>query len=96
MQHVVIANYYAHADKADFVAEKLYELATASRGEAANLSYDISRNMENPSQFTIVEKYVNAAGFATHRETEHFQRIGLGMIIPCLEKREVIELQPLT
>jgi quinol monooxygenase YgiN len=37
----------------------------------------------------ILEKYSDADGLAYHRETEHFQRLGFGTIIPLLDRREV-------
>jgi len=37
----------------------------------------------------ILEKYRDANGLTAHRETEHFQRLGFGTIIPLLERREV-------
>lgn len=90
----VIARYIATPETADQVAELLPQLAAGSRTEAGNVSYSISRDLENPANFVIVEEYNTAEDFAAHRETEHFQQIGLGQIIPLLADRKVAMLAP--
>jgi len=85
----VIAHYYAKAGNGDAVAARLAELAVATRTEPKNLSYGYFRSPENPDHFVILEQYSDADGLALHRDAPHFQRIGVGMIIPLLERREV-------
>lgn len=71
------------------VIKLLGELATASRREPANISYDYYRQVDADNEVLIVEKYRSAAGFEAHRESEHFQRIGVHNIIDRLDHREV-------
>lgn len=85
----VIAHYHATPGRGDEVAELLTSLAEASRTEPENLSYWISRSLEDADHFVIVESYTSPDGFAAHRETPHFQEIGVGRIIPLLESRTV-------
>ncbi|OWY29936.1 putative quinol monooxygenase [Herbaspirillum robiniae] len=85
----VIAHYHAKAGEAGKVQALLSELAQASRGEPANLYYDFFVSTSEPGHFVILERYTDAAGFEAHRNSEHFQRIGFGQIIPLLDKREV-------
>ena len=85
----VIAHYQAIPEKSDEVAAHLTQLADASRQEPDNLSYVVSRALDNPHHFVIIEAYGSKAGFAEHRESDHFQQIGVAKIIPALEDRTV-------
>ncbi|MET1018546.1 MAG: putative quinol monooxygenase, partial [Microterricola sp.] len=64
----------------------LAELPEATRAEPGCISFEYFRNVENPNEIVIVERFVDEAGFATHRETEHFTRIG-EQIAPLLAAR---------
>lgn len=86
----VIARYFSQPEQADRVSELLPLLAEASRTEPGNRSYTISRDLECPATFVIVEEYDTAEDFAVHRETAHFQRIGLGQIVPLLTDRQIV------
>ncbi len=85
----VIAHYYAKAGHGDEVAQLLAQLAEATRSEPKNRYYDYFRSPAHPDHFVILEQYSDADGLAEHREMPHFQRIGIGSIIPLLERREV-------
>lgn len=85
----VIAHYHANPGRGDDVVELLTALAEASRQEPENLSYWVSRSLEDADHFVIVESYTSADGFTAHREAPHFQEIGVGRIIPLLENRTV-------
>ncbi len=85
----VIANYFAQPGNGDALIEPLTELAAATRTEPKNLYYEFFRSPLNPDHFVILEQYSDADGLAEHRDTEHFQRLGFGTIIPLLDRREV-------
>lgn len=85
----VIAHYYAKPETKDDVARLLNELAEHTRNEPKNLSYHVFRSIEDDGRFLILEEYSDEHGLDEHRETEHFQNIGVKQIIPMLEKREV-------
>lgn len=85
----VIAHYFAKPETADRVAELLEQLGKASRLEPDNLYYEWFRSAGNPQHFVILEKYKSADGLERHRQTGHFQKIGVGQIIPLLDRREV-------
>jgi quinol monooxygenase YgiN len=85
----VIAHYYVKRGHGESVAALLGELATATRDEPKNLYYDYFRSPADPDHFVILEQYSDANGLAEHRETAHFQRIGLQSIVPLLARREV-------
>lgn len=85
----VIAHYFARPGNGDALVEPLTELAAATRAEPSNLYYEFFRSPLNPDHFVILEQYSDGDGLTEHRETEHFQRLGFGTIIPLLERREV-------
>jgi quinol monooxygenase YgiN len=88
----IIARYYPREGQTEAVLELLSELTAASRTEPANLGYEYFRGVENSDEIVIIESYLDAAGFAAHREAEHFQRIGVGQIIPLLEGRVIVKM----
>ena len=73
----VIARYFPLPGETETVLELLGELAAASRAEPANHAYDFYRGVADPDEI------------AAHRESEHFQRIGVGRIIPLLADRVI-------
>lgn len=85
----VIANYFARPGNGDALIAPLTELAAATRAEPKNLYYEFFRSPLNPDHFVILEQYSDADGLSEHRDTEHFQRLGFGTIIPLLDRREV-------
>lgn len=91
--YVVLARYTTKDSETETVVKLLGELAAASRQEPANISYDYYRQVEVPGEILIVEKYTSIAGFEAHRESEHFQRIGVHNIIDRLVHREVESYQ---
>lgn len=84
-----IAHYRVQPGHGDRVAGLLAELTAATRTEPKNLGYEVFRDIADPLHFVILERYTDASGLAEHRETEHFQRLGFGSIIPLLASREV-------
>ncbi|CAB5114569.1 putative quinol monooxygenase [Burkholderia cenocepacia] len=85
----VIAHYFAKPGNGDRVVELLAELAPATRAEPKNLDYAYFRSPEHPDHIVILERYRDADGLDAHRETPHFQRIGIGAIMPLLDRRDV-------
>lgn len=65
----------------------LLELARASRQEVQNVSYVVTNSLEDDAEFVIFESYRSLEGFAHHRESQHFQEIGLDRILPDLAHR---------
>lgn len=85
----VIAHYHVKPGFGDQVSGLLSQLTEATRQEPANLSYDYFRSPQDPDRFVILEQYTDAAGLDAHRASEHFQRLGFGIIIPLLVSRTV-------
>lgn len=85
----VIAHYHSYPGNQDQVNELLAQLAEHTRSEPANLYYEYFQSTVDPHHFVILEKYKDASGLDAHRDTPHFQSIGVGKIIPLLSRREV-------
>ena len=85
----VIAHYFPQPGEVESVLGLLGQLAAASRTEEANLSYEFFRGAEDPAHIIILERYSDSAGFAAHREYDHFKTIGMGEIIPKLASRRI-------
>lgn len=85
----VVAEYRLDEETADEALGHLAQLAEASRKEPANLGYEYFRNVENPLHITILEMYIDEAGFEAHRTSSHFASIGTAKILPLLTDRIV-------
>lgn len=85
----VVVQYQVKPEELQTVLGLLTEMAVATRGEEACVSYDFFQGVEDPAQIVILERYRDAAGFAAHREYEHITRIGATQIIPRLERRTI-------
>lgn len=93
--HVVIARWRCRPEDAEWVAERLEELARSSRTEPGCLAYAPHRRLEAEGGFAIVEQYRDRAAFQAHVGSEHFRRIALGQIVPRLLERAVEHFAPL-
>lgn len=80
----VIARYQPSEGQLEAVLGLLAELTVATRAEPGCISFEYFRNVENPDEIVILERFVDAAGFAAHRDAEHFTRIGVEQIVPLL------------
>lgn len=85
----VIAHYVTRRDEVENVADALRALAQASRQEADNISYDFFQSRENSQHFVILERYRSENGLDAHRATPHFQHLGIEVIAPLLENKQV-------
>ena len=88
-QLFVMAHYFSRKGMGDKVNDALRLLAQASRQEPENITYEFFRSTEDGDRFVIIETYRCPEGLELHRQTEHFQRIGVGIINPLLERKEV-------
>ncbi|RFU37169.1 antibiotic biosynthesis monooxygenase [Actinomadura logoneensis] len=94
MSFVVVARYLARPGERDGLLPLLDEMARESRKEPGNLAYRAHVGTEDDRLVVLYEEYVSEDAFTAHCETEHFQRIVLGQIVPRLESREVYRLSP--
>ncbi len=60
-----------------------------SRAEEGNLYYQAQVSEEDPRVFLLYEQYVDAQGYETHKQSEHFQTHVVGYALARLESRVV-------
>jgi (4S)-4-hydroxy-5-phosphonooxypentane-2,3-dione isomerase len=77
----------------DGVLSLVPELIAATRREPGNQLYCVFQ-LGDASQRTLVliEGYADRAAVEAHRQSDHFQRIVVGRIVPLLEERDVSEM----
>jgi quinol monooxygenase YgiN len=79
----------------EVVTQALQQLVAHSRTEPGCLYYQPHVSTAQPDLLYLYEVYASPEAAATHRETEYFQRIVLGTIVPLLLSREVVAVSPL-
>ncbi|WP_324677433.1 putative quinol monooxygenase [Hymenobacter sp. GOD-10R] len=79
----------------EVVRQALTQLVAHSRLEPGCLYYQPHVSTAQSDLVYIYEVYASAAAALAHRETEHFQRIVLGTIVPLLLSREVVDVTPI-
>ncbi|TGD77616.1 putative quinol monooxygenase [Hymenobacter wooponensis] len=79
----------------EVVRHALTHLVARSRTEPGCLYYQPHASATQPGLVYLYEAYASPAAALAHRETEYFQRLVLGTIVPLLSSREVVEVTPL-
>lgn len=79
----------------EVVTQALQQLVAHSRTELGCLYYQPHVSTAQPDLLYLYEVYASPEAAAAHRETEYFQRIVLGTIVPLLLSREVVAVSPL-
>jgi quinol monooxygenase YgiN len=92
MQLQAIARYIVPLENRESVLDLLRELATESRKEPGNISFDIYENVDDPARVVLLERYQSREAFGLHRATTHFQALVRDKIVPLLSERSVEEL----
>lgn len=72
------------------VLSLLAELTAKSTAEEGNLLYKIHQATGDANTLVLFEGYKDESALAEHRNSEHFQRLVIGEIIPVLEDREIV------
>ncbi|RKT87864.1 Quinol monooxygenase YgiN [Saccharopolyspora antimicrobica] len=93
MSFVVVARYVVQPGERDRVLELLTPMVAASLAEPGCRRYGVHTGVED-DVVVLVEEYDGEADFARHCETEHFQRIVLGQVVPLLADRQVTRCTP--
>ena len=68
----------------------LAELAAKSTAEEGNPLYKIHQSNSDANTLVLYEGYQNESALAEHRNSEHYQTLVIGKIIPLLEDREIV------
>lgn len=69
-------------------------LASATRREPGNLSYDIYRGINDDQEFYIVEHWASPAALAAHEHTETFIHYGQGMLVKFATLHDTVTARP--
>ena len=86
---VLLARYQGKPGKGDAIEAALKQVAPLVKEQEPGCKlYQASRSQDNPDNFLLYEHYEDEAALLAHRETQHFQEIIEGTIVPMLEKRE--------
>jgi len=91
----VIAKWKVKQGNLQSVLDLLPAVAKASSAEPGNLFYKIQQDKTDPNTLLLFEGYSDEAAAAEHRNSEHFQTIIVGKIVPLLEAREINITTPL-
>ncbi len=83
---VLVAMFQAQAGRGDEVARLLGSMVPHSLAEPGCVMYIVNRAVEDTNAFLLYEQYRDQAALDEHRETEAFQTIVLGKIVPLLER----------
>lgn len=90
-----VAQWKVRAGNLGGVLQALRELAQSSRTEEGNILYEAHHAVDDNHVIILYEGYRSQAALQAHRESEHFQQLVLGIIVPLLEHREVVPLAKL-
>ena len=72
------------------VLDLLADLTAKRTAEDGNLVYKIHQSLSDANTLILLEGYKDESALAEHRNSEHFQTLVIGKIIPLLEDREVV------
>lgn len=72
------------------VLDLLADLTAKSTAEEGNLLYQIHQSISDANTLILFEGYADESALAAHRNSEHFQTLVIGKIIPLLEDREIV------
>jgi (4S)-4-hydroxy-5-phosphonooxypentane-2,3-dione isomerase len=80
------------ADKAE---PMLRELRDASINEPGVVRFEVGRSQEKPNVFALWEVYRDKDAVASHRSTEHFQRLVSDGVRPLAQQRTIETVIPI-
>ena len=72
----IVAEAMAKPGQAEPLRAVLLAMLPPSRAEAGCISYELHEDRAEPGRFMFVERWVDAAAFAFHCGTPHFQQLG--------------------
>jgi quinol monooxygenase YgiN len=69
---IIHAGFHINPLKEQAFLEDIQTLVTASRTEEGNISYDLMKDTEKESVYTMVEVWKDTAAVEAHNSSEHF------------------------
>ncbi|MEN0053903.1 MAG: putative quinol monooxygenase [Mucilaginibacter sp.] len=86
----VFAEWRVREGQLNTVLNLLREVVQKSTAEDGNLLYNIHQSQTEANTLILFERYKDEAALAAHRNSEHFQTLVVGKIVPLLEDRKII------
>jgi (4S)-4-hydroxy-5-phosphonooxypentane-2,3-dione isomerase len=84
------AKWQVKEGKLEYVLQLLAEVAKQSTEEKGNLFYKVHQSNSDANTLILFEGYTDQSAVEEHRNSDYFQNLVIGNIIPNLENREVI------
>lgn len=72
------------------VLDLLADVTAKSTAEEGNLLYKTHQSISDVNTLILFEGYKDDSALADHRNSEHYQTLVIGKIIPLLEDREIV------
>ena len=95
MEKEVIVKWKIQETETAGILKLLPTLAEKTKKEPGNIHYAIYQSENDPNELILHERYVDAEAQEAHRNSEHYQSIVVGKIVPHLEVREVYVVKQL-
>jgi quinol monooxygenase YgiN len=73
---VVVAHFTARQGKEGELLKLLYGLLEPTRKKAGCIRYELNQEIENPSAFTVAEKFASREAFDAHVKMPYVARFG--------------------
>ena len=70
---ICVATFVAKDGRADELKRDMSSLVVPTRKEEGNLRYELNQSLDNPNEFTMIEKFKNKAAFDLHGKQPHMQ-----------------------
>jgi quinol monooxygenase YgiN len=67
----------------------LAELRPKSLAEPGCLGYEVYQGVDAPESLLLLERYRDEAALDAHRQSEHYQALVVGRVLPLLADRRV-------
>src|ERR1700750_1576125 len=91
----VFARWKVKEGNLEQVMQLLKVLRTETLAEEGNLFYKVHKSNSDANTLIIFEGYSSAASQQAHVNSDHFQKLAVGGIVPLLSEREVFLTTPL-
>ncbi|WP_405910566.1 putative quinol monooxygenase [Streptomyces sp. NBC_00828] len=89
MAYAVVARYRCEPTDEATVRAALLKMREHTRGEPANLAYEVHAEADQEGSFVLYEQYTDRAGFDAHTAADYFAELIVATVRPLLTERTV-------
>jgi quinol monooxygenase YgiN len=90
---IVVARWQTSAADLPQVLSLVDELRPKSLAEPGCLAYEVYQHVGTPGSLLLLERYRDAAALEAHKQSDHYQALVVGRVLPLLTGRQVEVLQ---